>query len=82
MIATYVGENQVSRRWRWRRDRGGAQPAGHLRRAHARGGRGRARVLHSDRIRDLIAENKEVRWSTAAPRDGDGLRADYAFIKA
>ena len=54
-------------------DRGRAQPAGHLRRAHARGRRRRPRLLHADRLRHADRGGQGGPLVRRAPaRDGDG----------
>ena len=67
MISTYVGENkEFERQYLSRRARGRALPAGHARRAHARGRRGHPRLLHADRRRHAVAEARRRATSTGA----------------
>ena len=50
------------------RDRGGAEPAGHVLRAHARRRRRHPGLLHADRrTARSIAEGKDVRWFDGRP---------------
>ena len=65
-----------------RRARGRVLPAGHARRADARGRCGHSRLLHQDRRRHAVAEGKEVKAF-----DGEdyilerGIRADLSVVK-
>jgi acyl CoA:acetate/3-ketoacid CoA transferase alpha subunit len=67
MISTYVGrEPDLRAAVPDGRARGRARPAGHLRRAHPRGGAGHPGLLHADRLRHAGGERRACRRCTTA----------------